>query len=284
MKKITLSFLFTALITLGFSQDYNYSIEFVGAAGPVETYNLVITATAAIPGPDADAVDNFQTLIGWDDGAFTNPLLSIVGGEFGATGNYLPTLLTAAVVNDVPTPGTGSNDKDVYQLSYPTDPVTSHPSGAILMRQFTVTRTPAGAGAPDPVILDNADSNVTYINSLGPFGLQNSVVVNNGGVFEERYNPAVTPMTLSNDGFDFNALTFTAYPNPTKGTLFVQNPSARDFDYEVVSITGRIVVPNGTLASRSENKIELGGLNDGVYFLNIKSSSDDKKSIKIILN
>ena len=109
-------------------------------------------------------------------------------------------------------------------------------------------------------------------------------MVNNGGVFEERYNPAVTPMTLSNDGFDFNALTFTAYPNPTKGTLFVQNPSARDFDYEVVSITGRIVVPNGTLAFRSENKIELGGLNDGVYFLNIKSSSDDKKSIKIILN
>jgi len=285
MKKITLTFLLIFIAVLGFAQDpeYNYSIEFVGSAGSVETYQIVITSTDVVPSANANEVDNFQVLVGWDAAAFELPAFVAPGnGEFGAAANYIGAIATAAQVNMLP--GGGTSDKDIYSVAYPADGNTAaHPSGIFLMRQFTVTRTAAGAGAPNPIIVPVTDPNIVFLNTFN-FGLDNSMVVNNGGVLEERFNPSVTPLVLSDDNFNFNDLTFSAYPNPTKGTLYVQNSSPYDFDYEIVNIEGRIVLPEGTLEARKENVLDLSVFNDGIYFMNIKSGAKEKKSIKIILN
>ncbi len=287
MKKITLTILSVLILALGYSQapEYNYSVQLVGTAGATETYEVVITASDTSPA--GLEVSNFQVIVGWDANAYNNAVLVDEGTTFGGFSHYvLPGVgvITADLVNGaVPSP---PSDKDILSIIYPEVISSGHPAGNFQMVRFSVDRV--AMGAPIPTILDNGNSNVTKVNGA-PFsaGIANDFFTDEDGsgtafLPVDRFNPSLP--ILGNDSFNFNALEFTTYPNPTKGTLFVQNPSTRDFNYEVVSITGRIVISNGSLAARSENKIELGGLNDGVYFLNIKSGSDDKKSIKIILN
>jgi hypothetical protein len=286
MKKITLTLLLSFIFSIGFSQspEYNYSIELVGTSGITETYEVVITASEASP-PGLE-VNEFQAAIGWDAGAYNNALLVDQGTTFGSFSEYfLPGVgvITADLVNSItPTP---VSVKDILSITSLAVISGGHPAGNFQMIRFSVDRVMVGAAAP--VILDNADVDLAKINGVLSAGVVNEFFADEDGsgtafASTDKFNPNLP--VLSNDRFDFNALDFATYPNPTKGTLFVQNPSDRDFDYEVISIAGRVVIPNGTLVSRSENKIELGGLNDGVYFLNVKSGSDDKKSIKIILN
>ena len=287
MKKITLSILSVLTVFLGNAQDpeYNYSVEQISVAGSTETYEIKLTASAATMGPHE--ITNFSTNIGWDAGAFDTPVLVNTGTAFGDFGTYeFPGVgvLTADLVNSIQ--AMPVSDKDVLNISYPAFIPDDHPVGNFQMVRFSVNRTAMGMGAPNPGIIDNADPNVTKINGLGAGTFENRIFTDIDGPGpapeNDRFNSSLP--TLSERDFNFSALEFTSYPNPTKGALKVYNPSDLDFDYEIVNLEGRVVQSRSTLYSRRENTLDLSAYNNGVYFLNIKSGDREQQTIKIIKN
>jgi hypothetical protein len=58
------------------------------------------------------------------------------------------------------------------------------------------------------------------------------------------------------------------YPNPTEGRLFIVNPTRDRFNYEIYSITGKLVISGRNIAG-SGTEIDLSSLAKGAYFVNL---------------
>jgi hypothetical protein len=77
---------------------------------------------------------------------------------------------------------------------------------------------------------------------------------------------------------DFSSL---IYPNPTEGKLFIINPSKDKFNYEIYSITGKLVASRRNITG-STAEVDLSNLAKGAYFVNVMTTEKTKTN-KLIL-
>ena len=60
------------------------------------------------------------------------------------------------------------------------------------------------------------------------------------------------------------------YPNPTEGRLYINNPSTANFDYEIYTISGRMVSSKQN-NSGSTTEVDMSDFVKGMYFVNVRS-------------
>lgn len=77
---------------------------------------------------------------------------------------------------------------------------------------------------------------------------------------------------------DFRGL---VYPNPTKGSLYIQNPSSDKFSYNIFNINGKLVA-NAQQISGSGIDVNLSNLSKGVYFVKLVTT-ENTETHKVIL-
>jgi len=78
--------------------------------------------------------------------------------------------------------------------------------------------------------------------------------------------PAVDPENSS----------LTLYPNPVQNILYISGDDSEDYDVEVYSVLGHLV-----LSVVNVTQIEVGGFNSGLYL--IKITSDNSTQVKRIV-
>lgn len=92
------------------------------------------------------------------------------------------------------------------------------------------------------------------------------------------YNLLITaadPASISNNVIsDINI-----YPNPASDFVLVSSNNTDVESYEIVDITGKVVIPNGLINS----KINVSSLDKGLYFINIFANSNVVKTEKLII-
>ena len=71
------------------------------------------------------------------------------------------------------------------------------------------------------------------------------------------------------------------YPNPTEGKLFIINPSKDKFNYEIYSITGKLVASRRNITG-STAEVDLTNFARGAYFVNVISTEETEMQ-KLIL-
>ena len=72
------------------------------------------------------------------------------------------------------------------------------------------------------------------------------------------------------------------YPNPTTGTLKIENGTLKIENVEIFDIYGRKQSPHHHIISSSHHEIDISHLADGLYFVKIKTSAGEivKKTVK----
>ena len=71
------------------------------------------------------------------------------------------------------------------------------------------------------------------------------------------------------------------YPNPTEGSLYIQNPSSDRFSYNIYNINGKLVA-NEQHISGSGREVNLSNLSKGVYFVKL-ITTEQTETHKVIL-
>ena len=61
------------------------------------------------------------------------------------------------------------------------------------------------------------------------------------------------------------------YPNPTEGTVYINNPSKDNFSYEIYAISGKLISSRQDI-SGSNIEVDMSGFTKGVYFVKVNSS------------
>ena len=75
--------------------------------------------------------------------------------------------------------------------------------------------------------------------------------------------------------------TSRVYPNPTEGTLNIENPSLGEFSYSIYSITGKLVANRNNITDLV-TKVDMHSFNSGMYFVKVQSA-ETTKTHKVIL-
>ena len=75
--------------------------------------------------------------------------------------------------------------------------------------------------------------------------------------------------------------TSRVYPNPTEGTLNIENPSLGEFSYSIYSITGKLVGNRNNITD-PVTKVDIHSFNSGMYFVKVQSA-ETTKTHKVIL-
>jgi hypothetical protein len=65
-------------------------------------------------------------------------------------------------------------------------------------------------------------------------------------------------------------VTSTVYPNPSRGTFYINNPAAGEYGYEVFNITGQSVARKNHLKSRTV-MVDIKNLSQGIYFVDVET-------------
>jgi uncharacterized repeat protein (TIGR01451 family) len=99
------------------------------------------------------------------------------------------------------------------------------------------------------------------------------------------YNPPILTNTVATQitalaTQDFVKNNFTVYPNPASDYLVIKAESDMDAQYEIIDINGKLLL-NGTVESM--NPITINALQNGFYFINIKTNQG-KATYKFIKN
>ena len=102
-----------------------------------------------------------------------------------------------------------------------------------------------------------------------------SFTVGDGFYFDDLKVSVLLPPTLSSDNFNFQR--FSVSPNPTDSilTLNIINNIEK---YEIYNISGQLLSENDL----NTNKIDVGFLSDGIYFIELKNN-DSKKILKFVI-
>ncbi|MDM1408514.1 T9SS type A sorting domain-containing protein [Myroides sp. DF42-4-2] len=168
-----------------------------------------------------------------------------------------------------------------------------HRSDPILVRfdkqtgeVIAVNEVPGSEGSYHSLTAVAADQDGNYI--VGGFFLGNLFWDNDWGitpiittgeadffVAKLEANPCGSS-NLSTEKFD--KPTFSIYPNPTKGIVYIDTQEQLN-QYFVYDLTGKQVL-YGNL--ESENKINLEGLQKGMYFLQITTTNGKYETVKIV--
>jgi len=123
--------------------------------------------------------------------------------------------------------------------------------------------------APWPVCADGTGSTLELItadldNSLAESW--NCININGSPNAINSLEPAVDPENSS----------LTLYPNPVQNILYITGDDSEDYDVEVYSVLGQLV-----LSVVNVTQIEVGGFNSGLYL--IKITSDNSTQVKRIV-
>lgn len=73
-------------------------------------------------------------------------------------------------------------------------------------------------------------------------------------------------------------LEFSIYPNPSRGDVYVDAPSTGGDDYQlsIIDALGRRVMSDRTFQGGTAERLDLSGLQDGIYFLKVSSGSENR--------
>ena len=123
--------------------------------------------------------------------------------------------------------------------------------------------------APWPVCADGTGSTLELItadldNSLAESW--NCININGSPNAINSLEPAVDPENSS----------LTLYPNPVQNILYITGDDSEDYDVEVFSVLGQLV-----LSVVNVTQIEVGGFNSGLYL--IKITSENSTQVKRII-
>jgi hypothetical protein len=89
----------------------------------------------------------------------------------------------------------------------------------------------------------------------------------------------LNPGTLSVDEFDEERI--VVYPNPTKALVYFNNENGIYKTASLVNQLGQVVVKPFD-CGLGDNRIDLSGLNAGVYYLKIVSSNGKEQTVKVL--
>ena len=117
----------------------------------------------------------------------------------------------------------------------------------------------------------NQDGLLTATGALGGNGTVTvRATANDGsGIFDE------IEITISNQytGIeDLNAAKFNLYPNPASDIIYLEFAQQDDFLLRVFDITGKVVLSNDLYEEKT--RIDISGLNDGLYFITVSTQSE----------
>jgi hypothetical protein len=74
---------------------------------------------------------------------------------------------------------------------------------------------------------------------------------------------------------------YSVYPNPTQGMLYIDNPSSNDFSYEVYNVSGQLVASRYNLAG-SNTELDMSEFAKGIYFVSV-NNADRTETHKLIV-
>ena len=87
--------------------------------------------------------------------------------------------------------------------------------------------------------------------------------------------------SLSNESFEKNL--FTIYPNPAKNILFIDKSELNyPTKMEIYDVNGKLVLQQET-EKINQNKIDIGKLSKGLYFVTIKNDSNEISQYKLVV-
>ncbi|HYX08712.1 MAG TPA: T9SS type A sorting domain-containing protein [Bacteroidales bacterium] len=215
---------------------------------------------------------NVDTSYQWDfngSGSFAASNDSAFVHNYNGAGTYTVTLVAGKydVCSDTLT-------KDVLVMEIPAIPVIEQVGNDTLMADQ------AGLMYDwylNDVMLDVHDQAI-QVNTDGDY----KVVVSNGvcGSASEAYT--YTRTGISND---LNGNQFSLYPNPGNGlfTLQVSGEHAKKLNIEVFDVTGKMVYQNQSLNATGNISVDLQNLQNGIYFMNIRTSKR-QSVIRVIIH
>lgn len=229
----------------------NWLAEFIGAGDDMgqniaSDYQGYVYCTGYFGGANIICFDNFT-------GAFTGPYNNV--GAAGTTDIFYARYNTSGFSKDIWTTGSTSNE-DCPGLFAWRNPSTGA-NEMFMTGSFSGTTQfdPAGGGAGSHIAAGGVARDI----------------------FLAKYN-WTTPVRLMNP--ELNVSEFKCYPNPTNGTMYVENVMENSV-VEIYSIEGRLM-KSWTVYSNF-TMLDLAEFADGVYLLRATGSDGEIRSEKIMV-
>jgi hypothetical protein len=162
-----------------------------------------------------------------------------------------------------------------YAVTFNVNDGTTPVAGAdIIVGATKVTTDDAGQA----VFTDLLPGDYTYSVSATGFGdVTGSVTITAADVSKDI-------VLLSDVGINkIDKGTIKVYPNPTSGNLFVSMPenTGKEVTIRITNIIGTVIIENKVVNSSGQIKLDVSGLDNGVYFVNI-SGSGNKNTLKVV--
>lgn len=163
--------------------------------------------------------------------------------------------------------------EDYEFISHPSDPTYLDVHNG----RFCITpEYPAGIYCYFATVDANHNSSYPYV--VGPTFYGNVIASTVTTV------PSGTTTYLANETFDLNKTKITIYPNPAQDFIAIQTDLIEsDLKVTLIDALGKVIQTNKILQGSTLSIIDLTGVYNGVYFVKIASSKDNK-TFKIIVN
>lgn len=132
-------------------------------------------------------------------------------------------------------------------------------------------------------IFDAADDGICCGYGIGSYSLETNggEVIISGGEFGAEESVSFNNfITLSNDTFDLNN-EVKIYPNPTSGVTYISNTTGNAITYQIFSISGKLILQGQ--ASNNETKVDMTGLNSGIYLVKLTDEVNKVNSTQKII-
>jgi hypothetical protein len=131
----------------------------------------------------------------------------------------------------------------------------------------------------DGSILDIKEGKVTIAGDLtsvvNSYIAAGKITANGGtGTVNVVVEGGVTTLTATTTGIndvDESQLS-RVYPNPTDGVLYITNPTNTSFDFEIVTITGKVVMKEAGIRDNIA-QVNMSDLPNGIYIVNVVSKN-----------
>lgn len=247
---------------------YNYTYTAGSIVGPTSVINPTIPSFSAQDMGNSQQLDNGNELV-------CNPGGSVY--EVSPSGTTLQTI---------------SNAKSVHAYRY----TMCYVRGPVASASASATQVASGT----PVTLTGSATSITETSPTYTYSW-----TSNTGFSSTEQNPSVTPtanttytVVITNTAIGCSDTasvtvsvgtgisetpeypTVSIYPNPTKGTIQLDIPSSlTNYETTVMDVCGRIVA-----VDKNQSTLDLSALNNGIYFIELKTDGKSLQRNKIILN
>ena len=125
----------------------------------------------------------------------------------------------------------------------------------------------------------DANHNSAYPYVVGPTFYGNKTAVKVTSITE-----STTQYTLANADYNLSALNIKIYPNPAQDFIAIQSDMMEgNLEVTLVDELGKVIKTNQILQGSTLAILDLTGINNGVYFVRIAGTTDNK-TFKIIVN